>query len=112
MRSKYLKWFLTGFAVLGFASLSISASLPGKGTKGPVRTSSARPALAQRVHDVGTIWSAISNYGNYGDPNANLPSGEWPGGSEVFYIWEGRFWLAAMVGGEPLCSHADFGNYE
>jgi len=80
--------------------------------KGPVRELDARPPLAQRVHDVGNIWMAMSNYGNYGDPNSSLPSGEWPAGSEVYYIWEGRFWIAAMVGGEPLCSHADYGNYE
>jgi len=81
---------------------------PGKGP----RQTAARPSTEYRVHDVGNFWTAISNFGNYGEPNALLPSGEWPGGSGVYYIWEGRFWAAALVGGEPLCSHADYGNYE
>ena len=73
---------------------------------------SARPAREYQVHNVGNIWSATSNFGNFGEPNANMPSGEWPSGSEVYYIWEGRFWFGALVGGEKLCSHADYGNYE
>jgi len=79
--------------------------------KGPVQVT-ARPSTEYRVHDVGTLWSAVSNFGNYGEPNALMPSFEWPAGSEVYYCWEGRLWMAAMVGGEALCSHADYGNYE
>ncbi len=90
-----------------------AAVLPGKGgPKGPVRETSARPGPAYKVYDVGNLWTAISNFGNYGEPNDNLPSGEWPGGSSINYIWEGRFWVSALIGGEPLCSHADYGNYE
>ncbi|MEJ2754011.1 MAG: hypothetical protein P8169_15255, partial [Chloroflexota bacterium] len=79
--------------------------------KGPRRTA-ARPSTEYRVHDVGNFWTAISNFGNYGEPNELLPSGEWPAGSGVYYIWEGRFWIGALVGGEALVSHAEYGNYE
>ncbi len=113
MKLKTYKVIITTALLLGFAFAGVqAATMPGQGVKGPVRDVTARPSLANRVHDVGTLWTAISNYGNYGEPNNALPSGEWPGGSEVCYIWEGRFWLAAMIGGEPLCSHADYGNYE
>jgi len=74
----------------------------------------ARPIEEFKVHNVGKVWTATSNYGNYGDPNvpAGLPSYEWPGGSGTHYNWEGRFWIGAEVDGEKRVSHADFGNYE
>ncbi|MFQ6618047.1 MAG: T9SS type A sorting domain-containing protein, partial [Fidelibacterota bacterium] len=60
------------------------------------------------------LWIAVSNFGTYGDPNVpeGLPSAEWPGGSGVNYLWEGRFWVGALVDGEKRVSHADYGNYE
>ncbi len=60
------------------------------------------------------LWSAVSNFGNYGDPNvpAGLPSMEWPAGSGTHYLWEGRLWIGALVAGEKRASHADYGNYE
>jgi hypothetical protein len=75
-------------------------------------TVNARPIKLYKVHNVGNIWSATSNFGNYGDPDIKNPSGEWPAGSEQYYVWEGRFWIGAIVGGTMLCSHADYGNYE
>ncbi len=72
----------------------------------------ARPAKDFRVHNVGTLWNMVTNYGGYGDPNSSVPSMEWPGGSEAYYLWEGRFWVGAIIDGEKLCSHADYGNYE
>jgi hypothetical protein len=68
-----------------------------------------------KVHNMGTLWNAQTNYGICGDANAGQtgrPSMEWPGGSRVQYLWEGRFWFGAIVGGEFRCSHADYGNYE
>jgi hypothetical protein len=72
----------------------------------------ARPAKDFRVHNVGTLWTMVTNFGSYGDPNTSVPSMDWPGGSETYYLWEGRFWIGAIVDGEKLCSHADYGNYE
>ncbi|MFH0883057.1 MAG: hypothetical protein V2A56_08725 [bacterium] len=79
--------------------------------KGPAMTS-ARPGPQVHVHNVGTLWNAVTNIGVYGDPNNNYPSGEWPGGAGLNYIWEGRFWFGARVGGVARVSHADYGNYE
>ncbi len=67
-----------------------------------------------KVHNIGKLWTATTNYGVYGDPEAPLrfPSYEWPGGSGTHYNWEGRFWVGAIVGGEKFVSHADYGDYE
>ncbi|HJL71817.1 MAG: T9SS type A sorting domain-containing protein [Candidatus Poseidoniia archaeon] len=67
-----------------------------------------------KVHNIGKLWTAVGNYGVYGDPEVpdRFPSYEWPGGSGTHYQWEGRFWIGAIVGGEKLVSHADYGDYE
>jgi hypothetical protein len=62
--------------------------------------------------DVCNVWTTIGNFGSYGDPNEVLPSGQWPGGSGNDYIWEGRFWVGALVQGKKRVSHADYGDYE
>lgn len=69
---------------------------------------------AMKVHNIGKLWTATSNYGVFGDPEVpgRFPSYEWPGGSNVHYNWEGRVWFGALVGGEKYVSHADYGNYE
>jgi len=84
--------------------------------RGPIRdgfsTMGTRPIRDYRVHNVGDLWSATSNFGNYGDPNAQRPSAEYHAGSGIYYLWEGRFWFGTIVGGEYRVSHADYGNYE
>lgn len=72
----------------------------------------ARPARAGKVHNVGTLWNTVSNFGRYGEPDQATPSMEWPGGSGAHYLWEGRFWVGGIVDGEMLVSHADYGNHE
>ena len=67
-----------------------------------------------KVHNVGKVWTATSNFANYGDPNVpeGLPSMEWPGGSGTHHLWEGRLWISSLVDGDKRCSHADYGQYE
>jgi len=72
----------------------------------------ARPAEEGKVHNVGTLWNQVSNYGAYGHPDQANPSMEWPGGSEAHYLWDGRFWVGGMVDGEKLVSHYDYGDVE
>ncbi len=81
---------------------------------GTLQKVTARPVDAYMVHNVGKVWTATSNFGNYGDPNVpeGLPSMEWPGGSGTHHLWEGRLWISALVEGEKRCSHADYGQYE
>ncbi len=70
--------------------------------------------LETEYSNYSTLWTAVSNYGVYGDPNvpASLPSMEWPGGSNTHYLWEGRFWVGGRVDEEIRVSHADYGSYE
>ncbi|MFQ6115970.1 MAG: hypothetical protein ACE5NG_18065, partial [bacterium] len=72
----------------------------------------ARPPSDFRVHDIGTLWETETNFGKYGNTEQATPSMEWPGGSEAHYLWEGRFWIGAIVDGKKHVSHADYGNYE
>ena len=72
----------------------------------------AASARAQSPEEMSRIATAISNFGNYGEPNGTLPSFEWYNGSGKYYVWEGRFWVGAEVSSEKLVSHATYGNYE
>ena len=67
-----------------------------------------------KVHKVGKLWTATSNFGVFGDSQVpeRYPSMEWPGGSGTHHLWEGRLWISALVDGEKRTSHADYGNYE
>ena len=65
-----------------------------------------------QIHDIGTLWTCVSNHGVYGHGGYEWSNFEWPGASENNYNWEGRFWCGAIVDGEDRCSHASYGNYE
>ena len=69
---------------------------------------------ATATTEISSLFTAIGNYGTYGDPEVpnRYPSMEWPGGSGVHYLWEGRLWFGAIVGEEKWVSHADYGDYE
>ena len=80
----------------------------------PIMKVTARPKEEYKVHKIGKVWSATSNFGIFGDPAVpqGLPSMEWPGGSNTHHLWEGRFWIGAIVDGIKMVSHAEYGNYE
>ena len=113
---KTLKWAFVVILLFSFAlSLDSDALAKVKDAKIEGRSLAkpmARPDKDARVHNVGTLWNVVTNFGQYGDPNSTSPSMEWPGGSDAFYLWEGRFWVGGIVNGEKLASHADYGNYE
>lgn len=96
--------------------LLFSADARVKNRISPLRKPTGDNKLAMdKVHKVGTLWNTNSNFGRYGDPNAastGRPSMEWPGGSRIDYLWEGRLWVGGVVNGEIRVSHADYGNYE
>jgi hypothetical protein len=71
-----------------------------------------RPQPDKKVQNVGRVWSALGNQGTYGDATSVLPTYDWPGGTGVYYLWEGRLWIGAIINGIYYCSHADYGNYE
>ena len=109
MKRFFILFLALSFMIAGSALTEVKF---GKGEIPSNPTISARPDKSYLVHNVGNLWTTTSNFANYGEPNFLLPSGEWPAGSEQYYVWEGRFWIGAMVGGNMLCSHADFGDYE
>ncbi len=107
------RWAVFILGVLIVTSVTIARDSLDGGKIGPVREVSGDPNQDENlVMDVSNIWTAISNFGRYGDPDANLPSAQWPGGSDNDYIWEGRFWVGALVQGKKRASHADYGDYE
>jgi len=50
-------------------------------------------------HQVGSIWSRVTNFGKTGDDayEGRTPSGDWPGGSGNSYLYRGSLWLTAKV---------------
>lgn len=65
----------------------------------------ARPELAWETLDAGSLWSAFINIGWFGDPYANYPGMEWPGGSGSDYLWLGDVWATCY--GEVTPSPAE-----
>lgn len=63
----------------------------------------------------GDLWTVVSNFGCFGDPNASgtgNPSYDWPGTEGYYYLWEGKLWVGTNYDGTPYVSHCDYGNYE
>jgi hypothetical protein len=113
MESKTLRGLLITAVILVTAVSAAARNPHDPGKVGPVRQTEGNSANDKyMIMDVSNIWSAVSNFGNYGDPNSALPSGQWPAGSGNNYIWEGRFWVGALVQGKKRVSHADYGDYE
>ncbi len=113
MKSKLLRrvlFVLVGLLLLAQA-FARTSSESGKTSSGRAITGNSANDKYM-IMDVGNIWTAVSNFGNYGDPNSALPSGQWPAGSGNNYVWEGRFWMGALVQGKKRVSHADYGDYE
>ncbi|MFQ6091463.1 MAG: FlgD immunoglobulin-like domain containing protein [bacterium] len=66
-----------------------------------------RPPRDIKIHNMGNLWSAISNFGSYGDccwESTGRPSCEWPGGSGNHYLFEGSLWVGTVVGADTAVS--------
>ncbi|MCF7824604.1 MAG: T9SS type A sorting domain-containing protein [Candidatus Marinimicrobia bacterium] len=111
MKVKNIRIVLSGALIL---ALTLTFALANNQKQSLMKPAGDSGQNSFAVHKVGKVWNAVSNFGEFGDPNvpSGLPSMEWPGGSGVHHLWEGRFWVAANVDGEKRCSHADYGNYE
>ncbi len=88
-------------------------------TAEPVDHTDARPPAAWVLHNLGSLWSAFLNVGDYGDPWAVYPSMEWPGGEANSYLFGGDFWSCCYgpvtVWGDSAAKWAscsDYGNWE
>lgn len=71
----------------------------------------SRPRRSGRIHDVGQLTAAVTNYGSYGG-EANTPSMVWPAEKGADYLWQGSLWIGAVVDGERLVSANDFNRLE
>jgi hypothetical protein len=109
MESKTIRWMLALGLLVACTTALQARPLPETGKIGPVRQTTGIDAT--KVMDICNIWTGMTNFGMYGDPNSGdtgRPSGQWPGGSGNDYIWEGRFWAGALVQGRKHVTHADY----
>jgi hypothetical protein len=66
------------------------------------------------VHNVGELHMHVINLGNFGSwpgtglPFAEAPSGQWPAGSGVEYLFTSGLWVGALKGGVPAVSTAAY----
>ncbi len=70
---------------------------------------------AWKVVTTNEIWTTLSNFGEHGDANTVMPGYSWPGnapGQNVYYLWDGRIWLAAYVNGTKYVTQYDYGQKE
>lgn len=78
-------------------------------------TAGCLPNKDQCTHKVGRFWFTITNYGFFGNQTNALglrdcltggpsSSGEFPGGSEIEYLYQGALWVGAVVAGDTLTS--------
>jgi hypothetical protein len=112
MEKKIIRTAFFAIVLIACVATALARTAPQGGKVGPVRQSAGIVANdATKVMDISNVWTGITNYAMYGDPNSGdtgRPSGQWPGGSDNNYIWEGRFWAGALVQGKKYVSHADY----
>jgi hypothetical protein len=79
-----------------------------------MKISDDRPYTTFGVHNVGSIWMTVTNFGQFGngprgsspDPITGLPSPSctFPAGSNINYLYVGAFWIGAIVGRDTIVS--------
>lgn len=102
---------------------ALTAPLDGKGAldnappepvKGPVRTDVSQINSYNRVHRRSNIWMNITNWGFFGNngegqrdamddpcrPGEWAPQCEYPGGSDINYLFMGALWIGALIRAE------------
>ncbi|MCI0405971.1 MAG: hypothetical protein L0209_07860, partial [candidate division Zixibacteria bacterium] len=72
------------------------------------------PNLEQCTHKTGRFWLTVSNYGILGNRKDVLlrdcltggftSSAEFPGGSNIEYLFQGALWIGGIVGNDTLTS--------
>lgn len=105
MRKDLFWWSLTAY--FGFYLLVVAGGLEARDRRSsfgmaPLKAAQ-RPIRDFKVHTLGALWCATTNYGSYGDPNFDAtgrPSCEWPGGSDNNYLYDGGIWIGAILNGE------------
>ncbi|HVP35710.1 MAG TPA: hypothetical protein VMT04_01810, partial [Terriglobales bacterium] len=123
-----MKKTLMFFLVLLFVSVQVSGK-DSKGVSSKVEVDQSHkvpslPCTQQRVHRESNLWFTITNWGflgsearNFEDSETGLPapSADFPGGSDLEYMFLGALWVGGVVEGETLVSVGADGwifNYE
>lgn len=84
----------------------------------PTLSAAAFPIYETRLHSVGQVWVALTNYGLVGTENGNRvaekdrdllsinysPSFEFPAGTRNDYMYAGGLWIGGIVGTDTLVS--------
>lgn len=85
----------------------------------PAYSADANPIIHRRVQYTGDIWMTISNDGSIGTNSGGInpdpidmailritygPSFEFPGGTEIDYLYNGSLWIGGIVGADTLVS--------
>jgi len=88
-------------------------SLTPKGNAGDFRVLAVEDK--QYVISVGDVWTTFTNFGEHGDANTILPGYSRPGntpGQNVYYLWDGRVWIATFFQGNKYVTVYDYGQKE
>ncbi len=110
VRMEKFVWAVLAISILFFGSNPAEArtKFTGDMTAGatPPRPQVAAATSELRVHKVGKFWLAVTNYGKFGSESLGLtdpctrnpaPSGEFPAGTGVNYLFQGALWISAIV---------------
>ncbi len=98
-------WFLLLAFLTGMANATVmDESLYGGN---PPAKPAALPNTQLRVHDVGKIWLSVTNFGFFGSQGGDYedasgkyepaPGCEFPGGSNLDYLFQGALWIGAEI---------------
>jgi len=94
--------------VVGMATSLNAAVLQGSGGGGwRLHKPAVLPNTQLRVHDVGKVWMSITNFGFFGSQDGDFedysgkylvaPGFEYPGGTNLQYLFQGSLWIGAEV---------------
>jgi len=120
MRNSHTRGFLVLTVLTVFALSGTGLAREMREESMPDGMTDARPPAVWTLHNLSNLWSAFLNLGVFGDPWANYPSMEWPGGEGSSYLFTGDIWtcqygpvtstLPDSSGRWASCS--DYGNWE
>ena len=100
------------FAFFGYSTVGYSEEMPYSSGKEMARsTDITNPNVQNRVHRRSNMWMNITNWGFFGNrkigtteamddpeyPGTWAPQCEYPGGSDIQYLFMGTLWLGALV---------------
>lgn len=106
-----LKLGVTSLLLFCMVSVGFTIGLEPLPGKGPMRPTVANPNIQNRTHRAGNIWITVHNWGYLGNdspsstdavddpcfPGVWAPQCEFPGGSDVQYLFMASLWVGALI---------------